>query len=59
MFWTPAFAGVTTKETFYEFINILLLLEKRNLITAEERDKHLSDLDRLCRQITSFIKSLE
>jgi len=20
MFWTPAFAGVTTKETFYEFI---------------------------------------
>jgi len=22
MFWTPAFAGVTTHETFYEFINI-------------------------------------
>jgi len=22
MFWTPAFAGVTTEETFYEIINI-------------------------------------
>ena len=24
MFWTPAFAGVTTEETFYEVINYLL-----------------------------------
>jgi hypothetical protein len=23
MFWTPAFAGVTTKETFYELINFV------------------------------------
>jgi len=22
MFWTPAFAGVTTKETFYELIKV-------------------------------------
>jgi len=22
MFWTPAFAGVTTKETFYEFVKV-------------------------------------
>jgi hypothetical protein len=26
---------------------------------TEERDKYLHDLDSLCRQITSFIKSLE
>jgi len=25
MFWTPAFAGVTTKETFYEIILFLTL----------------------------------
>jgi hypothetical protein len=24
MFWTPAFAGVTTKETFYELIKIVI-----------------------------------
>jgi four helix bundle protein len=52
------FLNIARRSTF-ENANILLLLEKRNLIATEERDKHLSDLDRRCRQITSFIKSLE
>ncbi|MCU0604555.1 MAG: four helix bundle protein [Desulfobacterales bacterium] len=52
------FLNIARRSTF-ENANILLLLEKRNLIAAVERDKHLSDLDRLCRQITSFIRSLE
>ena len=25
MFWTPAFAGVTTKETFYELIKLVYI----------------------------------
>jgi four helix bundle protein len=52
------FLNIARRSTF-ENANILLLLEKRNLIATVERDKHLSDLDRLCRQITNFIKSLE
>jgi len=52
------FLNIARRSTF-ENANILFLLQKRNLIATEERDKHLSDLDRLCRQITSFIKSLE
>jgi four helix bundle protein len=52
------FLNIARRSTF-ENANMLLIFQKRNLITAEECDKHLSDLDRLCRQITSFIKSLE
>jgi len=52
------FLNIARRSTF-ENANILFLLQKRNLIATEERDKHLSDLDRLCRQITSFLKSLE
>jgi len=52
------FLNITRRSTF-ENANMLLIFQKRKLITAEECDKHLSDLDRLCRQITSFIKSLE
>jgi len=52
------FLNIARRSTF-ENANMLLIFQKRNLITAEECDKHLSDLDRLCRQITRFIKSLE
>ncbi len=52
------FLNIARRSTF-ENANILFLLQKGNLIATEERDKHLSDLDRLCRQITSCIKSLE
>lgn len=52
------FLNIARRSTF-ENANILLLLEKRNLIIAEERDRYLADLDRLCRQITSFVRSLE
>jgi hypothetical protein len=31
MFWTPAFAGVTTQETFYEIIIHWFNQEKENL----------------------------
>ena len=52
------FLNIARRSTF-ENANILFLLQKRNLIATEERDKYLHDLDSLCRQITSFIKSLE
>ncbi|HWR93488.1 MAG TPA: four helix bundle protein [Desulfobacterales bacterium] len=42
------FLNIARRSTF-ENANILFLLQKRNLIATEERDKHLSDLDRLCR----------
>jgi hypothetical protein len=32
MFWTPAFAGVTLQETFYEIINFDELVKSRNSI---------------------------
>ncbi len=52
------FLNIARRSTF-ENANMLLIFQKRNLITVEECNKTLSDLDRLCRQITSFIKSLE
>jgi len=33
MFWTPAFAGVTLQETFYEIINIGMLGKPFSLST--------------------------
>ena len=29
MFWTPAFAGVTTKETFYELVNFQMFENRK------------------------------
>jgi len=52
------FLNIARRSTF-ENANMLILFHKRELITEEELAKHLSDLDRLCRQITNFIKSLE
>jgi four helix bundle protein len=52
------FLNIARRSTF-ENANMLILFHKRKLITEEELDKHLSDLDRLCRQTTNFIKSLE
>lgn len=51
------FLNIARRSTF-ENANILILLLKRNLISNEQMDQLLNDLDSLCRQITSFQKTL-
>jgi len=43
----------------FENANILIILERRKLIRKSQLEKNLEDLDKLCRQITNFIKSLK
>ncbi len=52
------FLNVARRSTF-ENANILILITKRGLITETILEKLLSQLDSLCRQITSFQKSLK
>lgn len=52
------FLNIARRSTF-ENANMLILFQKRNLITQEELNSLLSNLDGLCRQITNFIRSLE
>ena len=52
------FLNIARRSTF-ENANILILLQRRKLITKEALDRLLDELDRLCRQITSFQKSLK
>jgi four helix bundle protein len=52
------FLNMARRSTF-ENANILILLQKRNLITADSLNKLLVKLDSLCRQITSFQNSLK
>ena len=52
------FLNIARRSTF-ENANILILLNKRGLITEAILDKLVSDLDSLCRQITSFQRSIE
>lgn len=62
-------AGSTSKNEFKQFLNIahrstfenaniIIILKRRNLITEEKTEHLLKALDSLCRQITSFQKSL-
>jgi four helix bundle protein len=51
------FLNIARRSTF-ENANILILLGRRNLITLNQMDNNLKNLDKLCRQITNFIKSL-
>ena len=51
------FLNIARRSTF-ENANILILLQKRELISEDFLDKHLDQLDLLCRQITSFQNSL-
>ena len=51
------FLNVARRSTF-ENANILIILQRRKLITKELLDSLLSQLDSLCRQITSFQNSL-
>ena len=63
-------SGSTSKKEFIQFLNIarrstfenaniLILLRMRDLITEESLHTLLDDLDRLCRQITNFQKTLK
>ena len=51
------FLNIARRSTF-ENANILILLGRRDLITSNQQDENLNKLDKLCRQITNFIKSL-
>jgi four helix bundle protein len=51
------FLNIARRSTF-ENANIIIILHKRNLITEERMNELLNELDKLCRQITSFQKSL-
>jgi four helix bundle protein len=51
------FLNIARRSTF-ENANILIVLERRNLIIPVQLEKNLDDLDKLCRQISNFIKSL-
>jgi four helix bundle protein len=52
------FLNVGRRST-YENANILILLEKRGLVSAEYLAQLLDKLDHLCRQITNFQTSLK
>ena len=47
------------RRSTYENANILILLEKRSLVSAEYLAQLLDKLDHLCRQITNFQASLK
>jgi four helix bundle protein len=51
------FLNMARRSTF-ENANILIVLQKRNLITKQSLDKALDKLDYLCRQITNFQDAL-
>jgi four helix bundle protein len=62
-------SGSTSKKEFIQFLNIarrstfenaniLIILRMRDLITEESLQTLLEELDRLCRQITNFQKTL-
>ena len=52
------FLNMARRSTF-ENANILILLQKRNLIAEDSLNKLLAKLDSLCRQITGFQNSLK
>jgi len=52
------FLNIARRSTF-ENANILIVLERRKLITDKTLDGLLDKLDSLCRQITNFQKSLK
>jgi four helix bundle protein len=47
------------RRSIFENANILILLQKRSLITDEFLEKILDQIDHLCRQITKFQSSLK
>jgi four helix bundle protein len=47
------------RRSTYENANILILLEKRDLLSKERLDELLDQLDHLCGQITNFQAALK
>ena len=52
-----SYLNIARRSTF-ENANILIILARRNLIEIDQLQKHLDDLDKLCRQITNFRKTI-
>jgi|AP12_2_1047962.scaffolds.fasta_scaffold11968_2 four helix bundle protein len=52
------FLNIARRSTF-ENANIMIILERRKLIDVKELEENLDDLDKLCRQITNFRKSIK
>ena len=52
------FLNIARRSNF-ENANMLLVFEMRGLITKEERDSILSDLEEECKMITGFMRSLK
>jgi len=52
------FLNIARRSTF-ENANILIILKRRDLIQNDQLGKNLDDLDKLCRQITNFRKSIK
>jgi len=52
------FLNIARRSTF-ENANILILLSMRGLLTKEQLDRLLDELDMLCRQITKFQNTLK
>jgi four helix bundle protein len=63
-------SGSSSRREFYQFLNIarrsafenaniLILLNRRSLVTEEMLHKLLEKLDQVCRKITNFQKSLK
>jgi four helix bundle protein len=52
------FLNIARRSTF-ENANILIILERRKIINTDQLEKNLDDLDKLCRQITNFRKSIK
>ncbi len=52
-----SFLNFARRSTF-ENANILIILGRRKLIKNDRLEKNLDDLDKLCRQITNFRKSI-
>lgn len=52
------FLNIARRSTF-ENANVVIILRMRKLISEQTQDRLLDRLDRLCRQITSFQKTLK
>lgn len=51
------FLNIARRSTF-ENVNVLIVLNKRKLVTNKELKEFKQDLDHLCRKITNFQRSL-
>ena len=51
------FLNIARRSTF-ENANIIIILQRRGLISKEKMETILDDLDKLCRQITNFQKTI-